>query len=477
MHWPVGTVRFHFLPVGGRTDFATSRILAPFEAAGLRDDISILYGLTHNGIDAGGGGGHEAGTPMASTGAHCPGTRRNGGEADDSSAGGPSWDQILLNRVPELQRPGAGYANAICDARVDSLETSTQCLSYGYATRDIISERPVSGGMITENVPLLPTLSPIQLYLNLFSGFMPGGGTPANIEELRRALMARKSVLDYASNELVRLKQLAPVSERTKLELHEQAVRSVEMQLSAQLESGDLTPACVVPEAPSDSLMGETGSQNDFGSPETSTADDPQHAEIGRAHMSIIRSAFQCDLLRVATFQFSPGTNHVSFGGLFPDDPNAVFMHHPLGHRINNRDFVMGSPPDGGEMLSIVEYLTEVHTWYNTRLAEMFTEFKNTEDAFGGSLLDYTVIPCITEVAETTHSRGPLPALIAGGSALGMQGGQFVNFEGQERNHNDMWVTVAQPFLKTADPVGALADDTFYKDGVSPISDLWSPVT
>src|SRR5690606_8686655 len=147
--------------------------------------------------------------------------------------GGPSWDQILLRHIPELQRPGAGYVNAICDARVDSLETSTQCLSYGYTTRSIVSERPQSGGMITENIPLLPTLSPIQLYSNLFSGFMPGGDTPGNVEALRRSLVARKSVLDYASAELGRLRTLAPSSERSKLELHEQAVRSVEMQLSA----------------------------------------------------------------------------------------------------------------------------------------------------------------------------------------------------------------------------------------------------
>jgi len=472
MHWPVGTVRYNFVPSGGRTDYTMSRILQPFEDAGLRDDVSIIYGLTHQGIDAGGGGGHEAGTPMTSTGANCPGTRRNGGEPDDASAGGPSWDQILLNRVPELQRPGSGYVNAICDARVDSLETSTQCLSYGYTTRSVTSERPVAGGQIEENIPLLPTLSPIQLYTNLFSGFMPGGGTPGNTEALRRALLARKSVLDYASNELVNLRSLSPASERSKLELHEQAIRSVEMQLTAQLEDG-VSPMCTIPDAPPDSLRGETGSRFDYNNPETSEPDDELHAEIGRAHMAIIRAAFQCDIIRVATFQWSPGTNHVSFGGLYPGNANAVYMHHPLSHRITNRDHVMGSAPSG-EFGDIVEFLTEVHTWYNRHIAELLNTLKTAEDVFGGNVLDHTVVPCITEVAETTHSRSPMPALIAGGRALGMQGGQYVNFEDRPRNHNDLWVTVAQAYLQSDDPLEALADEVFHKNGVSPIDGLWA---
>jgi len=178
----------------------------------------------------------------------------------------------------------------------------------------------------------------------------------------------------------------------------------------------------------------------------------------------------------VATFQWSPGTNHVSFGGLYPDDPTAVYMHHPLSHRIANRDQVMGVPPNSGEAASIVEFLTEVHTWYNRQMAELFLTLEGAEDAFGGNLFDQTIIPCITEVAETTHSRGPLPALIAGGRALGMQGGQYLNFETQERNHNDLWLTVAQAYFQSSDPLQFLSEEAFYKNGVSPIDGLWEPV-
>src|SRR5690606_575038 len=142
-----------------------------------------------------GGGGHEAGTPFTTTGCGAEGTRQNGGESDDGVAGGPSFDQVFLKNVPALARDGVGYVNAICDARVDSNETSTQCLSYSYTTRSISSARP--GGNITEHTPLLPQLSPAQLYAGLFANFMPGGATEANREAALRALHLRKSVLDF----------------------------------------------------------------------------------------------------------------------------------------------------------------------------------------------------------------------------------------------------------------------------------------
>src|SRR5262245_55989806 len=61
-HWPVGTIKYLFLPNGGQappsaggtiTEF--SRILLPFETAGLKDDMTLLWGLRDSG-SAGGGG-------------------------------------------------------------------------------------------------------------------------------------------------------------------------------------------------------------------------------------------------------------------------------------------------------------------------------------------------------------------------------------------------------------------------------------
>ena len=61
-HWPVGTSKYKFLPNGGAvpqgvgTISEFSSILKPFEAAGLKDDMSLIWGLRDTG-SAGGGGG------------------------------------------------------------------------------------------------------------------------------------------------------------------------------------------------------------------------------------------------------------------------------------------------------------------------------------------------------------------------------------------------------------------------------------
>jgi hypothetical protein len=283
-HWPVGTIKYHFLPTGSGTTYTTSRILQPFEDAGLREDMIVLYGLNCRGIDQGCGGGHESGTPMVTTGTSVPGTRSNGGEADDGVAGGPSFDQIFLKHVPALDKGGLGYANAICDARVDSQETSTQCLSYGYTRNNIAAARVAGGcgsGRIDEAVPLLPELSPLQLYMQLFGSFMPG----MDNEELQRALMMRKSVLDYSLDEFAVLRTVAPRDQLPKIEQHEAVIRKIEMQLADQIENGS-GPAmgCTPPEAPDPDLVGKTGSKFDYGSESTSTSDEDIHRQIGELH-------------------------------------------------------------------------------------------------------------------------------------------------------------------------------------------------
>ena len=474
-HFPVGTLRYRFLPEGSGATYTPSPITRPFEDAGLRNDMTIFYGFSDNHLRCPGGGGHEAGTPFTTTCTSAAGTRQNGGEADDGVAGGPSFDQIFLENVPELKRDGTGYANAICDARVDSNETSTQCLSYGYTPRSISSANP--GGNITEYTPLLPELSPAKLYSNLFSNFMPGGNTGANQEAALKALVMKKSVLDFAMAELDQLKTITPGAEAPKIELHTEAIRKLEMQLASQIESGNVgLGECELPAPPDESLTGGMGNSS-YSTNNVREDDAPKHREIALAHAAILLTAFQCDILRVATLQFSPGTNHVSFKGMWPSDPNRIAMHHPVSHM---NPFLGGaasqSPPSGGEALDIYEFLCNVQIWYNGLMAEILTSFKNATDAFGNSLLDYTVIPYITEVSEANHSRGPKPAFLFGGSGLGLKHGTFQNFS-QQRPQVDLYLTAAQALFQSSDVLNILNAERFVADNrnAAVIPDLWEP--
>jgi hypothetical protein len=482
MHWPVGTIRDQFIPDGSGASYTTSQagqgpgyIVSPFDTPELRPHTIILHGFNMDGI-RGEGGGHEDGTGFATTGASSPGTRANGGEDDDGCAGGPSWDQILLKNVPALSRRneqgtiiGKGYYNTICDKRVDAYETSTRCLSYSYEMQSINSARP--GGTIREARPLLPEMSPLTAYRDLFSGLAPGAALTDR--EALRGLRLRKSVLDHSLRELDRLKTLGPASERDKIEGHAAAVRKLEAQLSDQIAGHGVSGACGVPPMPDAALTGQDADylRGDYDNPMSNTSDETTHEAVGKAHAAILRAAFACDLIRVATFQWAPGTNHVAFKGVDPARPDTIWMHHPLSHRVTDAAFFNGPRPS--EDTYVWDAMVNVNRWYFQKTADIINEFRtqvDPQDPSGGSLLDHTVIPMITEVAEASHTREGHAAIVFGGGKLGMQGGQYRSVSGI---HNQLWLTVAQAFLG-ADAASKLGSEVYVKTGANPIPGLWA---
>ncbi len=475
--WPCGSIQQAFVPTGTGADYTVSDthggagyIIAPFATPELKPHTHIMLGFNMNGMQCPGGGAHEAGTPFSTTGANGPGTRANGGETDDGCAGGPSWDQILLNHVEDLKSGGRDYYNVICDSRVDSYETSTRCLSYGYRKQSI--QAAVPGGQIMENEPLRPTLSPVTAYNDLFSDFQAGGAM-TDVDALR-LLKQRKSVLDHSQRELARLSALAPANERSKIDAHADVIRKLEMQLSEQINNPPEAAVCEAPLLPQSNLTGANSDANsDYRNPEARADDAPLHAEVGAAHASIIRSAMACDIIRVGTFEWSPGTNHVSFKGADPNDPNRIWMHHPLSHRNLDSSFYQGARP--GNNAYIWDAMVSVQRWYFENTAKFVNDFLSTPDPLatdGASLLDRTVITMVSEVGNPSHDRNGASALIIGGSKLGMKPGGFQRVDG---HHNSIWLTAAQPFLG-ADPLSKLQDEVFNKNGAAPVDGVWGGV-
>jgi hypothetical protein len=269
---------------------------------------------------------------------------------------------------------------------------------------------------------------------------------------------------------------LAPGSEAPKIDRHAQAIRNAEMQLDELIKNGGMsTSTCTAPMQPDKSLTGKMG--NDKYSSNVSTDDAPTHKLVAEAHGAVILAAFQCDLIRVASFQFSPGTNHVSFKGLWPNDPNRIAMHHPVSHEGGFLGGASTADPAtlGTDDRNRYEFLSACQVWYNTRMAELLTKFKEAKDAFGNSLLDFTVVPFITEVAQSNHSRSPKPAFLFGGSKLGLKHGSFQNFA-QTRPQVDLYLTCAQALLKNADPKSGLANERFWQfnKGAAVIDGLWA---
>jgi len=434
VHHPVGTVRTGWLCQGSGTTFTFSEILKPFETAMLKGDMIILDGI-NMASTPGPGGGHEKGTVVMATGAPTKWTRTGQTETDDAMAAGPSIDQLLLSTSPKLQGTSFKSIQALCDDRIDHQEISCRCITY-----DIV-QRPqpgIAGAGVTgasyENTPMRPTLRPLELYTRVFGTVMPGGTTDA----LARARAAKKSVLDFSLRELARIRTLAPASQKSVLDAHEAAIRDLEKELDGQ---GSVTAVgCGIAMPPPD-----VGAVLDDGKDHAETvqvtqADDTLHQQIGEYHQAIIRAAFKCDLTRTATFQWSPGTNHIAFKGLHPDNVAGIYTHHPVSHQVAAGD-IDAAPASRN---AHVQYLVNVENWYNTRMSEFLNTLKTTVDVFGNPLLDNTVIPYVTEVSRATHEWNPMPLVIFGGKNLGFKGGQFLTFSG--RPYADFLLTLAQAF-------------------------------
>ncbi len=418
---PVGTIEQHFWPMGSGNrlaDHTLPRILAPL--APHQDHMSVFrgLGLPHRNSA---GGGHERGTLLAVTGRRSPSLYPGNG-GDDPQAEGPSVDQLLLQGSQLLKDAPVQSLQVSCDQRADTPgEVSPRHLSY-------------SG----PRAPMAPYYQPLQAYERLFGTLMPGGPSGSNLEALARARAQKKSVLDFALGDLARMRTVAPASQWEKLDAYESAV----LELEAELSVDPSDPAfCGVAAAPE--VISVSTRTNAYESNNTSNErDDEKHRRIGELHLSIIRAAFRCDLTRVVTFQWSPGTNHVSFADQWPPDPSIFKVHHTTSHKPPNDD--------------INEFLTRIEVWYATRLAEFITSLRETEDITGKPLFDNTVLAYITEISRGyTHSWDNMPWALFGGAGTGFRGGQMWRHGGgqpssatsaNQRSTNDFWMACGRPF-------------------------------
>jgi hypothetical protein len=508
-HWPVGIVAGAsdalWKPTTGSVGGSPG--LKPFADAGLGPDMTVFRGMRTSHLNVSGGGSHEQGTVVLVTGINPGGSRANNSEGDDAyAAAGGSFDQLILARAPSLKSPagGQGYANSAADTRTDFGEKSTQTLSYSMTSGSV---RTYQGGNGTEAIPLAPQISPLAQFDALFKNFVPGtapsatggmpgtGGAPGvagaaagggqrTADETLRTLANRRSVLDFALEELNQLMAMAPSGARDKLRVHTDEIMKAEASVRSTIDmrypgmgagtagragsagmpgtvSGVCGPCTTKPEAPP-ATEGKpdpmNGAGSSYGRARSGTDDMMIHQTVAKAHMDVLKAAFVCDIIRVGTFQYSPGTNHVGFKGLHPSD-DAVYQHHPLSHDTSTANTVRGSTPDA--LAAADRFLFNVQLWYFQRHAETLAAWKSTVDGCGNSLLDFTVVPFLTEVRATGHERDNMAAMLIGGKKLGFTHDLYRT---EAITINQFWGTIAQAFgyTETAAPFG------------SPVSGLWT---
>jgi hypothetical protein len=392
IHKPCGTVPSQYNCAGNGKVFTLSPLLVAYKD--LRPYMTIVEGIDVRKKENTPGQDHGNAMVTFMTG----GVTIRAEGLSTVTADRPSIDHLLTANSAFIGDTPVRYLQVAADSRTDDFFTSV--LTYaGRAT------------------PLPPEPRPLVVYTRLFGTLMDGGNTPTNAQQLARAIKRKQSVLDYSKGSLSRLTQRLG-SDHALLDQHLAAVREVENLLSHTLSCS------------SSRALGESVSVVDPNQP------DAQHAQLGRAHLNIVRTAFQCDLTRVATFGWAVGPAYVNLSGLVMDTENVGY--HYLTHNGRNREH--------DEIL--------INRWYSEQIAAFLISMRDTPDFDGRSLLDNTLVVVWSEMCKSSHTFENVPIQLFGRAGGRLEGGRLLNFGG--RSSNDLWLTIANalgvPMASFGDP-------------------------
>jgi hypothetical protein len=452
------------------TNFTLPLESAPFAA--LQRYMVMVDGLnlitTGSGNDPGGGQNtHEGGFCAMMTGVPTIGMV---GE-QDHCAGGPSIDQILLQQAPGLGGPTFpkptpfGSLQLAADIRSSRDEVGPRVLSY---------LAPIKGQSDPSMArqPLYPEASPLSVYTRVFGGSLPTAASSG-----AQILAQKLSVLTYLKSDLARLQTLVPASERDRLTAHADAIAQLEARLQATY--GTATPpsngTCTSPATPMTYAATSSGMQEYLNNPTVYTnlggvdyyvANQPTshpYVDLGQTQLRLIKTAFACDLVRVATFMWAPGTSWVVFPGTFQGaaiagNPQST-SHDPPSHTDPATDPYTPA------------WLNQINQFYSASTAAILQEFATTPDVDGNMLIDNTIIVYLTEVARAwDHNQQNMPLIVFGGKNTRVNGGTFLKvtsgmLPGQtggtgNRPYNDMWLALAPVFGVTMTSLGAASQYT-----------------
>ncbi len=214
-------------------------------------------------------------------------------------------------------------------------------------------------------------------------------GEGGNAAERRVALRSRASLLDSFSGDIARLKQRIGTPDRVRVDQYLESVREIERQIQ-RAEAGA-----------ADNLM------PDLDRPVGVPAAFADHAKL-MFDLQIL--AFQADITRVITFQFTRELSNRAYPEIGVADP-----HHPTSHH--------GNDPEK------VAKIAKINTFHVELFAQFLEKMKATPDG-NGSLLDHTVCLYGSGMGNPSlHDHENLPVLVAGGAACGLKGGRHIKYE------------------------------------------------
>ncbi len=319
-----------------------------------------------------------------------------------------------------------GSLQLAADVRSDRDEVAPRTLSYRpplVGQTDIAKARQ----------PMAIDTQPLNVYKRIFGGTVLPPGT-----NLAAILAQKKSVLDYMRADLARLQTLIPASEKDRLAAHAQSITQLEntlQQMYGSTSGGGTGGVCMKPTMPPN-FSEVTGKQTAGGVSTSLSGVDyylpnmpssHPHLDLGLTQLRMIKTAFACDYVRVATFMWSAGTNWVVFPGSFQGATIAGNLqstpHHPPSHS--------GDAATNG-------WLSQINNFYSNATAMALQEFVTQPDVDGGKLIDNTIIVYVTEVARAyDHNQQNMPRHRIRGEEHGPERRNLLEGDRRDPGHTD----------------------------------------
>jgi len=356
-----------------------------------------------------------------------------------------STDQLFLNTIPTLKSLAAIPSISLTPDLISS-QTNNFCLRVvSYAKDNPNAAQPT---------PLYAQADPAIAFKNLFGTGMTGMDDAA----IKRALAQDKSVIDFINGDLNSLRPRLPKLAKDKVDAHLAAIRQLELQLDSTGSGRMCTPPTLV-------TVDSQIPDGTAGDGDTNAANDARYHQAALEQFKIIKTAFQCDLTRVATFTWGWGNSGIRYKDVItkqlPDlKMDDVEGYHAVSHNT-------GTNPHQGQYM--------IDKYFCTMTANLLADLANTpDDANGGSLLDNTLVVFWNECSVgNSHGTENMPLLLFGGKFLNLQGGHYFDFSGQVggkgRFMSDLWTATSK---KWADAAGVKG--TGYEPLVKYGADQWN---
>jgi hypothetical protein len=259
---------------------------------------------------------------------------------------------------------------------------------------------------------ILVSDNPQQVYDALLADVVGNSGnTDPDAARRRKVLEALHENLDLLQANTLNIKQ------QGKLLSHEEALDYYQNTLSGTLDIGG--------SGFSRPVIGMTGIDEDADA-------------IAKAQMRNIAMAFQADITRTASFQFM-GAQDESLRIISPDI-RAYMGEYGSGEKLHYNE--TRSHVSSHNESALFDAQTR---WYNIMVAYLMDELATRPDlAYGGTLLDNTLILVMSEVGGGNHQQENPGIYVAGGAGNAIRTGNAIDANGT--GMSNLYLDIAKAF-------------------------------